>query len=72
MSPPVSAVVRHRPPVTDEKCQRSANEGSGIVASTFVLECPTALKPSGVQVPSVSIVPLPVSTLTRSLRSTSG
>ena len=29
MCPPATAVVLHQPPVTDEKCQRSANESCG-------------------------------------------
>ena len=29
MCPPVTALVRHQPPLTDEKCQRSVNESSG-------------------------------------------
>ena len=29
MCPPVTALVRHQPPLTDEECQRSANESSG-------------------------------------------
>lgn len=29
MCPPVTAIVRHRPAVTDEKCQRSANVSPG-------------------------------------------
>ena len=29
MCPAATALVRHEPPVTDEKCRRSANESSG-------------------------------------------
>lgn len=33
MCPPATALGRHQPPVTDEKCQRSGNETAVIVGN---------------------------------------